>query len=207
MEESENTPNQNSGAPAFLQIALATIAIALGGAALFLAINSAKKASALSDEINEKIEKIAAAAIDVKKTSDRLDSLAAMVEDNKSADKLRIDNFGRQVQSVLENLSSNVKANRELIEANQKAIQELAGRGQRASASQSKQTQSNSSEASAQEQVQTSADGSIVHVVEAGDTFSKIAAKYKVSVESIEKANPGVSSNRLRIGQKINVVK
>ena len=207
MEESENTPNQNSGAPAFLQIALATIAIALGGAALFLAINSAKKASALSDEINEKIEKIAAAAIDVKKTSDRLDSLAAMVEDNKSADKLRIDNFGRQVQNVLENLSSNVKANRELIEANQKAIQELAGRGQRASASQSKQTQSNSSEASAQEQVQTSADGSIVHVVEAGDTFSKIAAKYKVSVESIEKANPGVSSNRLRIGQKINVVK
>lgn len=207
MEESENTPNQNSGAPAFLQIALATIAIALGGAALFLAINSAKKASALSDEINEKIEKIAAAAIDVKKTSDRLDSLAAMVEDNKSADKLRIDNFGRQVQNVLENLSSNVKANRELIEANQKAIQELAGRGQRASASQSKQTQSNSSEASAKEQVQTSADGSIVHVVEAGDTFSKIAAKYKVSVESIEKANPGVSSNRLRIGQKINVVK
>lgn len=207
MEESENTPNQNSGAPAFLQIALATIAIALGGAALFLAINSAKKASALSDEINEKIEKIAAAAIDVKKTSDRLDSLAAMVEDNKSADKLRIDNFGRQVQNVLENLSSNVKANRELIEANQKAIQELAGRGQRASASQSRQTQSNSSEASAQEQVQTSADGSIVHVVEAGDTFSKIAAKYKVSVESIEKANPGVSSNRLRIGQKINVVK
>ncbi len=207
MEESENTPNQNSGAPAFLQIALATIAIALGGAALFLAINSAKKASALSDEINEKIEKIAAAAIDVKKTSDRLDSLAAMVEDNKSADKLRIDNFGRQVQNVLENLSSNVKANRELIEANQKAIQELAGRGQRASASQSRQTQSNSSEASAKEQVQTSADGSIVHVVEAGDTFSKIAAKYKVSVESIEKANPGVSSNRLRIGQKINVVK
>lgn len=207
MEESENTPNQNSGAPAFLQIALATIAIALGGAALFLAINSAKKASALSDEINEKIEKIAAAAIDVKKTSDRLDSLAAMVEDNKSADKLRIDNFGRQVQNVLENLSSNVKANRELIEANQKAIQELAGRGQRASASQSRQTQSVSSEASAKEQVQTSADGSIVHVVEAGDTFSKIAAKYKVSVESIEKANPGVSSNRLRIGQKINVVK
>ncbi len=207
MEESENTPNQNSGAPAFLQIALATIAIALGGAALFLAINSAKKASALSDEINEKIEKIAAAAIDVKKTSDRLDSLAAMVEDNKSADKLRIDNFGRQVQNVLENLSSNVKANRELIEANQKAIQELAGRGQRASVSQSRQTQSVSSEASAKEQVQTSADGSIVHVVEAGDTFSKIAAKYKVSVESIEKANPGVSSNRLRIGQKINVVK
>ena len=53
----------------------------------------------------------------------------------------------------------------------------------------------------------TSEGGAIVHVVEAGDTFSKIAAKYKVSIESIEKANPGVSSNRLRIGQKLNIVK
>ena len=47
------------------------------------------------------------------------------------------------------------------------------------------------------------ADG--VYIVKEGDSFSKIAAKYGVTVSAIAAANPGVSSNRLQIGQKLNL--
>ena len=47
------------------------------------------------------------------------------------------------------------------------------------------------------------ADG--IYIVKEGDSFSRIAAKYHVKVADIEAANPGVSSNRLQIGQKLNL--
>jgi len=43
------------------------------------------------------------------------------------------------------------------------------------------------------------------YIIKAGDTFTKIAQASGVSVADIEAANPGVSSNRLQIGQKINI--
>ena len=53
------------------------------------------------------------------------------------------------------------------------------------------------------EKVAVPADG--VYIVKEGDSFSRIAAKYHVRVADIEAANPGVSSNRLQIGQKLNL--
>jgi len=44
-----------------------------------------------------------------------------------------------------------------------------------------------------------------VHVVAKGDMLSTIAKKYRVSVRSIEEANPGLNPTRLQIGQKINI--
>ncbi len=43
------------------------------------------------------------------------------------------------------------------------------------------------------------------HVVTKGDNFSTISKKYSVGVSSIAKANPGVDSSRLKIGQKLSI--
>ena len=43
------------------------------------------------------------------------------------------------------------------------------------------------------------------YVVAKGDTFSTIAKKAGVSVKAIEQANPGVSSSKLKIGQKLQL--
>lgn len=43
------------------------------------------------------------------------------------------------------------------------------------------------------------------HTVRKGDTFATIAKKHRVSVRQIEQANPGVKSNRLKIGQTIRI--
>ena len=45
-----------------------------------------------------------------------------------------------------------------------------------------------------------------VHIVRAGEDFTRIARLYKLKVSDIQKANPGVDSRRLRIGQKLKLV-
>jgi LysM repeat protein len=41
------------------------------------------------------------------------------------------------------------------------------------------------------------------YVVQSGDTFGTIAAKEGISVAQLEALNPGVSSNALRVGQRL----
>lgn len=43
------------------------------------------------------------------------------------------------------------------------------------------------------------------HTIRKGDTLSEIAAKYDISVEHLRKLNPGVSTKRLEIGDKMRV--
>ena len=44
-----------------------------------------------------------------------------------------------------------------------------------------------------------------VYVVKKGDSFARIAKRYGVKVADIAAANPGVSSNKLKIGQKLRI--
>ena len=43
------------------------------------------------------------------------------------------------------------------------------------------------------------------YTVQGGDTFGSIAAKEGISVEELQALNPGVSSNALRVGQRLRV--
>jgi LysM repeat protein len=43
------------------------------------------------------------------------------------------------------------------------------------------------------------------YVIESGDTFGVVAAKFNTTVEALQALNPDASSNSLTIGQKIRV--
>jgi LysM repeat protein len=43
------------------------------------------------------------------------------------------------------------------------------------------------------------------YVIESGDTFGTVAAKFDTTVETLQALNPGVSSNSLTVGQRIRV--
>jgi LysM repeat protein len=43
------------------------------------------------------------------------------------------------------------------------------------------------------------------YTVVSGDTFGAIAAKTGISVEQLQRLNPGVSSNALRVGERLRV--
>ncbi len=207
MQDSENTTSSTSNY-SFIQISLVVIALALGGASLFLAINSAKKAASVQEELTEKIDRFASASLEVKKLSDRVDSLALQLDTIKSGNNTKMDKFMREVESAISKIVSGIKTNAEAIEANKKAIEELAKRQVAvAPAPKPEAAQPATSETPATTPQEQGAEGETVHVVKAGDSFSKIAAQYKISVERIQQANPGVESNRLQIGQKLKIVK
>jgi LysM repeat protein len=44
-----------------------------------------------------------------------------------------------------------------------------------------------------------------LYTVRSGDTFGSIAAKEGISVEALQALNPAVSSNALRVGQRLRV--
>ncbi len=46
-------------------------------------------------------------------------------------------------------------------------------------------------------------ENSVMHVVQRGDTYWKLAKRYNTTVEAIEAANPGVNPLNLQIGQTI----
>jgi hypothetical protein len=51
----------------------------------------------------------------------------------------------------------------------------------------------------------TTTKGGRYYTVTSGDTFGSISVKTGVPVAQIEQLNPGVSSNSLRVGQKLRV--
>jgi len=51
----------------------------------------------------------------------------------------------------------------------------------------------------------TTAGTAQYYTVQAGDTFGSISAKTGVSITQLEQLNPGVSSNSLRVGQRLRV--
>lgn len=51
----------------------------------------------------------------------------------------------------------------------------------------------------------TSAEGLIEYKVAKNDNFALIAKKHHTTIKAIEQANPGVKSNKLKVGQKLNV--
>ncbi len=45
-----------------------------------------------------------------------------------------------------------------------------------------------------------------VHKVESGESFWSISRKYDISIEDLQKANPGANPEKIKIGQEINLV-
>jgi LysM repeat protein len=51
----------------------------------------------------------------------------------------------------------------------------------------------------------TTARAGQFYTVESGDTFGSISAKTGVPISTLERLNPGVSSNSLQVGQRLRV--
>jgi len=190
----------------FLPLALGLIACALGAAALFLSINAAAKLSSFEKEASEKLDKAMSVAVEFKGMNSKIDGVVLQFEDMKSASKLQGETINTNVRKAVEAISNVINENRTLIVANQNAIKELAERSTKKPepvlVAAPTPTPANTSEPTPATSSETPDDAKI-HIVKSGDTFSKIAKQYKVSVEAIEKANPNTSSSKLQIGQKI----
>lgn len=185
---------------AILGFGLAIIASAVGGLALM-------KISRTTEDINARIEKNAAVELEIKKLSDRIDSVVMQIEEIKSSDNKKVANLTKQVQQVVDILQTKISENRTEIAKNREGIEQIASRRQ---APVVKEVKSKTEDAStksakqAQENVPTqTASESKAYKIQNGDTFAKLAKKFNVSIDALLKANPQANPSRLKIGQEI----
>ena len=187
--------------PALLP-ALGILGLGIGTVALVLGIFAMKKSGDISESMSDKIEKAAALSLEIKKLSDRTDALALQIEDMKSGDDNRVEKLAKQTNDVVIKLNSMIAKNREAINDLNKAVVKLANRPapSRASSQSAQTAQGAQSDA---QQTQASTGGEKIHIIQSGDTFAKIAIKYKTTVDALIRANPDLRPTQLMIGQKV----
>lgn len=187
--------------PALLP-ALGILGLGIGTVALVLGIFAMKKSGDISESMSDKIEKAAALSLEIKKLSDRTDALALQIEDMKSGDDNRVEKLAKQTNDVVIKLNSMIAKNREAINDLNKAVEKLASRSapSRASSQSAQTAQGAQSDA---QQTQASTGGEKTHIIQSGDTFAKIAIKYKTTVDALIRANPDLRPTQLMIGQKV----
>lgn len=197
MEEEIKTEKSSALLPA-----MGVLGLGVGTIALVLGIFAMKKAGDVSTTMTDKVEKAAALSLEIQKFSERTDSIALQIEDLKSADKSSRENLVRQFNDIIGKLNSSIVENRESIKELRAAVETLAKH-------RTAPLQTARAEAPAQQQEQKSdaaeESNAEFHVIQSGDTYAKIAAKYNTTVDALIKANPDLRPSRLKIGQKVKL--
>lgn len=179
--------------------AMGLLGLGVGVVALVLGIFAMKKSGDVSASMTDKIEKAAALSLEIKKLGDRVDSLALQLEDLKSGDGNRVENLARQTNAAVRQLGSMISENRNSIADINKALEELA---KRPAAARRAEAPAAAPQPQPENQAAAGAEGG-VHIIQSGDTFAKIAMKYKTTVDALIRANPDLRPSRLMIGQKV----
>lgn len=180
----------------FLPIAIALVGVVLGIVAIFVAASGKGQQDSLTQKLTEATDKVSQYDQRIAKLEENLRIASESI--NTTAMKAAsleegIRGLGQQTQVIVNKLAEEIAA-----------IKTSGRAGTAATAHTPVQTGATGGATEAAKPAANAAEGN-VHVVKSGDTFTKIARQYDVSVEAIEKANPNTSSARLQIGQKIKI--
>jgi len=197
---------ESSGA-SMVPLALALLAIVLGGAGLYFGLNANQRIAPLTESVDEGTS--SAARID--KQLSTLDTRIGELSAQNSQLKETIQRLGRESSQTLRlanQAGTGVESNRgELIKLAGK-MTELASSGVRSVApipstpTASASTAGSSAAASGSAAATGSAS---TYAIRSGDTLVKVASLKGVSLDALLAANPDADPRRLRIGQEINI--
>ncbi len=200
----------NESSSSMIPVALAVLAIALGGAGLYFGMTANQRLNPISENMeassgsSARIEK-QLAAFDTK-----LAELAAKSDElTQTVGRLRV--YSSQSEQGVKRALSDAKSNREEIVKLVEKFNELAATSVRpqaaAAAVATSVTNTSSSSVSVTSDDTSSAPSTApgVYLIESGDNFAKVASKLGISLQTLLDANPGVNPRALQIGQKINV--
>jgi LysM repeat protein len=217
-EEIESPP-----AGSMLPIALAVLAIALGGAGLYFGINASRQLTPLTDSVDAGTSSAARLEKQLSSIETRLTELGVSRDQlEKTVERLRI--YGSQSERSVKQVVSATQSNRQEIVTLAQKMKELAagvGSGSRPSNVGSNATsaaagnnQGNGSGNIADRAELPGAgsstgpgsqNSSTTYRIQPGDTFAKLATERGLSLSALLDANPEVDTRRLQIGQVIQL--
>lgn len=184
MEDDELETSSGSN---LVPIALAVLAIVLGGAGLYFGLTANQRLNPLSESMEAGTSSAARLEKDISALEIQVTELSAQkTELKKTIDRMRV--YSNQSEKAVKQVAGSVKDNREEIVKLAERINDFASSGVRPKPA--------AASGAAQEGTYT---------IESGDTFAKVAPKLGVGLQALLDANPDADPRRLRIGQVINV--
>ena len=206
--------SSSSSGLTLVALAVAVLGLIVGGAGIYLAMQAAQSSQGIRDQVESEkgkaVESVSELESQLEAASRQINAIAENVEALKT--KSRMD--GNSNRRAFEEMGQAISENREQINQNTEDIakipeQVLVQTPQPVSAPAETADTDGSGESSSGEATidggETDASGNRIHVIEAGDTFAKLAAKYNVRLSAIQAANPTVDPRRLQIGDRIRI--
>lgn len=188
-----------------LPIALAVLAIVLGGSGLYFGMTANQRLSPLADTMEAGTSSSARLEKDIAALETQLAEISALnAELKKTIDRTRI--YTSQNERAVKQVASGVSDNRAQMVKLAERVNALVTSGTRPApaVASSSSTERESLPQTASTATATPAAAGTYTIV-SGDTFAKIASKLGVSLQSLLDANPDTDPRRLAIGQVINV--
>ena len=173
--------------------ALALLALVLGGAALFFALDASRRLAPMSDSLAEGVSGVVVLEDRIGQLEEQIEELAEATEALKGRVQ-RSAAYSSQNEKMIRKLVEEINANRERM----KVMSEVSAGG---GAMPGGGSEAETSDASASSSSASTTVGS--YTIQPGDNFAKIAEQYRVSLQALLDANPGVDPRRLQIGQSI----
>ncbi|NBB77944.1 MAG: LysM peptidoglycan-binding domain-containing protein [Verrucomicrobia bacterium] len=212
---------ESSSGGSMLSIALALLAIVLGGAGLYFGMNASQQLSPLTDSVDAGTSAAARLEKQLSSIETRLAEIGASSDElTKTVERLRI--YGSQNEQAVKKVASAARSNRQEIVNLAEKMKELAGSlpSGESAASATENTSPAASEndpgsdgsgarpaltGAASGSESDNQDGATTYRIQAGDTFAKIAAQLGIRLNALLDANPDVDTRRLQIGQEIRL--
>ena len=174
------------GASSMVPLGIGLLGLVIGVIALFMSFSNSSAVKDLAT-LKDTVSAASTKADDAKTASD---GIAGKVDANTNtiaAMRTQIVDFANQVKTAIDQNTTDIKA-----------LQ-----GQVASRGSSTPKSSGGTSSTATSTVVPGQGGD--YVIQANDNFSSLARRFGVSLKDIEAANPGVESNKLKIGQHITI--
>lgn len=213
LDTEASDPGDGGNKLPLLALILALIGIVVGIAGIYMAAQAGNALASYRadqetapDTTGDRLEsaeaRFAEMAAQLESVEERLGNMgSAQVAIQRNSRETR-----EQTQRAFEGVSREVSANRSQLNETTSRLEELmeqlqSGGVRRTSAAASGEGSGAADSGEGPPAVAPPPDG--VHVVESGDTLSKIAASYGISLAELMAANPSVDPRRMRVGQHI----
>jgi LysM repeat protein len=193
-------PDNDTGATpsrfGWIGIALGAVAVVLGITALIIAQQGGKQVDALRRELAVKPDRTVELESRIKDIDDRLVRLGSeLVKLNRANVQLRDD-----TQRALDSVTREVASQRQQLNEMAGTVKDLV---ERRPATTTSRPASPTAGSGGPEAPAEAAPGDGAYIVQSGDTLSRIAQRFGVSLSDLQAANPSVNPRNLQIGQKI----
>ncbi len=179
MEEDFNPPSTS-----ILPMALAVLALVVGGAGLYFGLNATQALRMLEESVDSKQSNATESAQQVANLKDTVKTLSASNKDLEIAVS-RLRAYGNERDKRLKILTLELSKQQDRLADNAKTVN------------------GNAVQANAPSGATTVTAGN--YTIQSGDTFTKIASQTGVKLQALLDANPGVDPRRLRVGQVITI--